>query len=159
MKMIINRGIPGSGKTSHWTRRDNPDLQGSYIVCSADFFFYKFNPEGNTEYQFDPKKLKEAHGACFRRAIEAVLSGGYSTIVIDNTNIELDHISPYLALANAYGIEVEIHEHLVDVEVAIQRNVHQVPAEVIRRMDARKKEVILPLTVKYVAFQDGVRQP
>jgi len=137
MKVIIMRGIPGSGKSTITnTFKDS-------VVCSADQHFT--DEQGN--YNFDPKKLNEAHKACmqkFLRQIDQVIRNTHDkTIIIDNTNIELWEISPYIAICQAYDVDYEIITVRCDPEIASKRNMHGVPAKTIQRMCERLEGVKL----------------
>jgi len=131
-KVIIMQGIPGSGKSSY-VKSLRPLAT---VVCSADSFFESWNPETGTTYNFDPARLGEAHGACLRKFVNFVSAVAVDgdTVVVDNTNTTTLEIAPYMALANAYGCEVQIVRVQCDPEVAAARNVHGVPLHAVRRM-------------------------
>ncbi len=122
MKLVILRGIPGSGKST---------VAASYpgaMIASADSYYMV-----GGEYVFDPSKIAEAQGHSFRQAIAFVL-GLRETIVIDNTNVTVAEIAPYYLLGQAYGYDVEIVTVICDVEKASQRNVHGVDSETVKGM-------------------------
>jgi predicted kinase len=52
------------------------------------------------------------------------LEASFTTIVVDNTNCTIAEIAPYVALAQAYGAEVEIVRINIDPEIAHERNTH-----------------------------------
>lgn len=121
-KVIIMRGVPGSGKSTY-IKNNFPDA----IVCSADKFF-----EQNGEYKFNRELLGEAHHWCLRTFCSHLLQCA-NLVVVDNTNISTWEIAPYaqMALAHVYGLEIITLK--VNPEVAHSRNVHGVPANVCRR--------------------------
>ena len=119
-RLVILRGLPGSGKTTY----QRSHLPGA-VVASADQYFMV-----GEEYRFNPKFLPEAHGACCRVVIDA-LQAGSPLVVVDNTAISAVEIAPYVLLAQAYGYSAEIITLRCDPAVAAARNRHQVPADVI----------------------------
>lgn len=124
-QVIILRAISGAGKSTY--ARSLP----AQVVCSADDYF---TVDG--EYRFDKTKLGEAHGACFRKYIQALQERADGLVVVDNTNIGVVEIAPYMLAASAYGWAAELHELRVTLEVAVARNVHKVPHEVLQHMIA-----------------------
>jgi len=131
MMMRILRGVSGSGKSI--MAAEMPQA----VVVSADDFFMV-----DGKYQFDVTKLGDAHGSCFRRAIEALQAG--KDLVVDNTNCSVVEVAPYMLLAQAFGAETEIVRINCDPVVALARNTHGVPAKAIAAM-AKALEEPLPL--------------
>lgn len=140
MRVIIMRGLPGSGK-SWWT--DNIFRQykeGEVEICSADHAFYT-GPNG--AYEFKAEKLGEAHLLCQKKfhsllACEAKEVQAekiqVQCLVVDNTNVRLWEMAYYVGLSRVFGIEPEIVHVVAPYWACIRRNVHGVPAEVIKRM-------------------------
>jgi hypothetical protein len=128
-RVVILRGIPGSGKTmlAHRYARKHRDT----VVCSADDLFY----DETDVYAFDPARIGEAHGECFLSVL-AALRHGTERIVVDNTNTTAVEIAPYVLAAQAYGYDHEVWTIPCDVDVAITRGVHGVPADRVRAMAA-----------------------
>ena len=121
------RGIPGSGK-SYYAKLMAHECDG--VIFSADQYFEL----GGQGYKFDPTKIGAAHQYCFNRFIAAARKDPDRHIFVDNTNVHLWEISPYVLAGAAAGHEAElVHVHC-DVERAIARNTHGVPEAVIRRM-------------------------
>jgi predicted kinase len=127
MKLTIMQGLPGSGKSTHAAK-----LKGA-VVFSADDYFVEL---GGGVYKFDPSKLGEAHGRCFRKCVEA-MQNKVGHIVIDNTNTTPEEVAPYMALANAYGYEARILRVEGAPDVCAKRNTHGVPVQAILAMAAR----------------------
>jgi len=124
MKVVIMSGISGAGKSTY-VKENFP----TFRVFSADHYFLN----ENGEYKFEPNELNLAHQACFRNFTFAI-NDGIPRIVVDNTNLAAWEISPYLLAASSFGHKVEIIRLNVDVKVAIERNIHGVPAATIKRM-------------------------
>jgi hypothetical protein len=61
-------------------------------------------------------------------------------VIVDNTNTTIMEVSPYVAVGQAYGHDVEIITVEADVEIAAARNVHGVPANAVRQMARRLEE-------------------
>lgn len=126
-KVIILRGLPGSGKTTY-ARSLKPT-----VIVSADDYFTSLDGI----YCFNPVDIGRAHQQCFLAFLEA-LDETYPLIVADNTNSQRWEVSPYVLAAEAYDYEVEV--------LTIERpafatenlpTVHGIPPESIRRMADR----------------------
>ena len=127
MKAVIMIGAAGSGK-SHYIRHELPrDVR---IFSANDFF-----TDVRGAYNFDKEKLSEAHQDCMYRFISAIHNTvpGDEVFVIDNTNVSVEQVAPYMAVARAHGADVELvwmNEQRLDV--CHERNIHAVPRETIR---------------------------
>lgn len=135
-EIVILRGLPGSGKTT-WANKINDSTSDVYVIVSADDYFV--GEDG--VYRFDKTKLAEAHGACQRNAAHALAEG--ASVIVDNTNIRLEHMRPYLGLAERFGCCV----HIVRIESGMssqelaEANVHGVPRYAIERMQRQWEEL------------------
>lgn len=133
--LIIVRGIPGSGKSYTVQNRIDQILKenpyGDYSICSTDDFW------GN-EYRFNPRWLSEAHAWNFAQFTRDVFMN-ISYIFIDNTNIRYDHFEKYIEFAVKHGYKFTLLESdapwKFDTEECFKRNTHNVPKEVIGRMN------------------------
>jgi predicted kinase len=132
MKIIIMQGLPGSGKSTY-AAQNYPEAK----VCSADNYFMF-----GGEYKFDPSLLEKAFQACMRQFLW-LTKHEEPTIVVDNTNLSLWEMAPYIQVGAALGYEVEVIRANADLETCISRNVHGVPRETILRM-AERMEKPLP---------------
>ena len=139
-RILILRGLPGSGKSTLIKEVKSWSDSGEYdpYVCSSDAFFE--DKDGN--YFFDSKLLPINHAKCFQKYIEAVRLLGASnaiappsnTIIVDNTNTVVNDLVPYCRVAEAYNIPFVIVEVMCDPKDSYNRNVHEVPMEVIYGM-------------------------
>lgn len=129
MKVVIMRGASGAGKSTY-IKNNFPDA----VVCSADHFF--INEKG--EYIYNKDLISKAHEACMRKFLHCVQSYPTSLpvelIVVDNTNIRFAELSPYALVAKVCGYEVEVIRLCENVNVAAERNTHNVPLKVVKDM-------------------------
>lgn len=128
LTITIMRGLPGGGKSFH-SERIASELQAG--IHSADSFpgLYGDDDE-NGRPTFNVSLLGSAHGFCFRGAIEGLQNG--QSVIVDNTNLSVDEIAPYILLAQAYGAEPKILTVTTDPETAYGRNSHGVPWAVVK---------------------------
>uniref|UniRef100_A0A1B0B8Q0 Smr domain-containing protein n=1 Tax=Glossina palpalis gambiensis TaxID=67801 RepID=A0A1B0B8Q0_9MUSC len=137
--MIIMRGAPGSGKTylAHLLMQKYmpqvPEKDIRDFVLSSDDYFY--DSAGRYKYSID--RLAEAHDHNQRRAREKA-EDGWSPIIVDNTNMKLWEMLPYVQIAVKNGYLVELLEpktawHKSSRKLAML-NRHEVPRETIERM-------------------------
>lgn len=131
-KVTILRGVSGSGKSTYAAT----NYPGALVVSADSFFAFV---DG---YKFDPTKLSEAHGLCLRGFVDAAQRG--RNVVVDNTNITVEEIAPYYAIAEAYGREVEIVTFDVPISIAHARNIHNVPLAKVEGQHFRLWKAILP---------------
>lgn len=151
MKIILMRGIPGSGKSTYVEKITSGH---DAIICSADDYFMY---EGR--YTFNPSKLSEAHASCLRRYTTVLTSlclpaarqdcneckeCAPELLVVDNTNTTPLELAPYVTLAMAYDYKCEIVRVNCDPEIAHRRNIHGVPMFAIQRMAENLKAPIPP---------------
>ena len=127
-RVTIMQGIPGSGKST-WIRENFPFYK---TVCSADQYFI----DSDGVYRFDQNRLAEAHEACFEN-FKAAITNRHPEIIIDNTNTSPREWSKYRVYAEEHDYWVGIKLILCDPEVAIARNVHDVPAATILKLHNR----------------------
>lgn len=130
MKVVILRGVSGSGKTT-FAVENYPNA----LVCSADQYFY--TPDG--EYEFKPHLLSEAHVACFSKFL-LMLQANHNadvTLVVDNTNSTICELSPYYMAACVYGAQITVIRTDCRSEIAANRNRHGVPMHTIQNMRNR----------------------
>ncbi len=128
MKLIIMRGLPGSGKS--FRAKELAGDQG--LVFSTDDFFME-----GTKYNFDPNKLPNAHAWNQARVAQA-MQEKHPLIVVDNTNTRLWEMQAYVKLADHHGYELQLGlpttPWQADVVECAAKNTHGVPLESILKM-------------------------
>ncbi len=151
----IVRGLPGSGKST-WVKKASLRLMDdgqTVVVCSSDKFFECPCCKG---YNWNRDKLRFAHAWC-RETFENALKEGIENVFVDNTNVTLREIRPYVTLAEAYGYDIEIVEPntpwAFDVDELVRRNIHHVPREGIERMLSRwVPDVTVEMALAYTDY-------
>jgi tRNA uridine 5-carbamoylmethylation protein Kti12 len=125
-KLIIYRGLPGSGKStfakSNVEQLRKLGLQVEHL--EADMYFE--DAKGN--YKYDPTKIKEAHRWC-QEQTKKFLGNGV-TVIVSNTFTTAWEMLPYFRMLPWEDI-------LVLVATGTYDNVHGVPPEVIEKMKKR----------------------
>lgn len=119
-KLILVRGLPGSGKSTFAAKMGIPHFE-------ADMYFYKI---GNGNYRFDPKHLADAHDWCYDLTQHHLKT---SDVVVSNTFTRQRELNHYLEL-KAYG---ECSEVIVYRCTGNYGSVHGVPEETLQKMKAR----------------------
>ncbi len=148
MRVIILRGISGAGKSTFLPVfiNENNLLEENVIVASADHLFENRAKMLGESYLhvFDPSDLPKAHAQCLVKFVELlarcdepllsdedVEEWHEQVVVVDNTNIGVAEMAPYIALAQAYDCEVEVICLWATPEAAHKRSSHKVSFEVI----------------------------
>lgn len=99
--LIIARGPSGSGK-SHMTKNLAEEYKAP-IFSTDDFWMV------DGEYQFNPKRLREAHRWNQNRTEEA-MQNNEPIIIIDNTNVKFSDMKPYVQMAQKYQYNITFRE-------------------------------------------------
>ncbi|XP_063362656.1 uncharacterized protein LOC134651475 [Cydia amplana] len=103
--LILMRGLPGSGKSSLARQLVETMCPGmnykSFIFSTDDFFMHR------GRYEFQKYMLPEAH-LWNQNKVQEAIGRGLSPIFVDNTNVEIRHMEPYVraGLRGGYIIEV-----------------------------------------------------
>lgn len=142
MKITIMRGAPGSGKSTYAKTLNA-------VVVSADDYF----TDASGNYSFDASKLGEAHKECLRLFCHLV-NRSTNHIVVDNTNINIEDVAPYVSVGEAFDYDVTIVQiEPLDLEAAAIRNVHNVPVKKVLEMTERMARTRLPKRWKVVTMK------
>ena len=123
MQLILVRGLPGAGKSTHARIIANEIFRCARV--EADMYFIK-----DGEYLFDATKLGEAHAWCLKNTREIIGEG--VSVVVSNTFTTIKELKPYFDLAKEFKIKPQV--------VLCQGNyksVHNVPEETIEKMRKR----------------------
>jgi predicted kinase len=125
-KLIIVRGLPGSGKSTYAKKLGCLHLE-------ADMFHVQ-----DGAYKFDFTNLKKAHELCQKICREILESG--ADVVVSNTFVKNWEVEPYLDMAKYFQATVEL------VEMKGQYgNIHDVPSDIISKMKENWEEIDLSL--------------
>lgn len=138
------RGLPGSGK-SYLANLIKDKVEG--VICSADHYFEK-----NGIYTFDKSKLGQAHKKCFDKAVANFKKN--KIVIVDNTNITLKEINPYLDIGFSSVFMIESYmAWRYDLDELVKRNTHGVPRTTLELMSKKwikKEDVINSVEVQYL---------
>ena len=124
-KLIIVRGLPGSGKTT-FAKMLATAMAG--IHRETDMFFV----DKNGVYRFDASKIREAHEWC-QREVKHLMEYGHP-IVVSNTFTQEWEMQFYLNCAKQYGYEVT---SIIVENRHGNASVHDVPGATIQKMKDR----------------------
>ena len=117
-KLIIIRGLPGSGKTTF-----------AHTLTTHVFEADQYFTDSNGIYTFDREKLSEAHHWCQAQVISAMIADA-PIIAVSNTFVRKWEKKVYLDLARIYGYQVTE----ITMTNPLRPSIHGVPDEVIERM-------------------------
>ena len=120
-KLILIRGIPGSGKSTF--ARFIQSLDPTYALYEADQFFIQIDGT----YRYDPSKIKEAHKLCQKRVEYTLLHNG--SAIVANTFVRKWELQPYIDMAT----ELNIPYSIITMNGRFD-SIHNVPESVINRM-------------------------
>jgi predicted kinase len=153
MRIVVLIGMPGSGKGFY-----AKSLVGDKIILSADDYF----TDKNGNYNWTPEKAHLGHEDCLRKFIYHITYYNSElsdfALVVDNTNLRLWDVSPYIRIAQAYGFVPQVKFMDTDIELAKSRNTHGVPDEVYERMQGDLDDLLLiwPKDFPVIDYIEGV---
>ena len=138
-RMIIMRGLPGSGKSTmakaiydqYLLEYIHGDSTCPVRLSTDDIFM------ADGQYLWDFKSLGKAHALNQEKTMVA-LQKGLSPVIIDNTNTTYSEIKPYMEIGKYYNCSFSIRESMTDwafePEILFKKNSHGVPLDVINKM-------------------------
>lgn len=142
MQIIVVSGLPGAGKTTYVQLMIAQACAGAQAAASlsADDFFI----QSDGSWVFNPAKIRDAHAHCLKRFIAHCQAGDLDLCIIDNTNLTVAEIAPYMAIAQAYGHVASVLTITCSAEIAFARQIHGVSLDRFMHMFANLRERELP---------------
>ncbi len=137
--VIINRAVPGSGKTTitNCILRELKNNDINVAVHSTDEYFMVEN-----RYVFDITKLYKYHQNNLLE-FEKSISKKLDVVICDNTNIAPWQTEAYTELARKYNYQIvvitldprELEKHVVSQKVTVEKpDAHEVSEEILKNM-------------------------
>lgn len=173
MRVLILRGLPGSGK-SHWVFEHFPEHSrpmigdgrfGEDIVLSTDDYFIVCEDCGSRAwksitcenhirnlYRYEQENLAEAHQLCMREFGLIVTGGpdaGIQNVIIDNTHTQIWEFAPYAGFAEAHGHEVVIVNFASPPEICVLQQKHDVPIDKLMKWHLLSNEETLRIPSRW----------
>ena len=124
--LILFIGIPGSGKST-LAKKWQKGFPYHCDIFEADMYFEK-----DGQYNWDPKKLNEAHKWCFDQTENTLKNGG--SVIVANTFLTPSSRKPYIELAKKYNTKLTVFPCIGEF-----KNIHGIPQEKVNEM--KKKYV------------------
>jgi len=117
-ELILIRGLPGSGKST----LAKEFVEKGYKHFEADQYFVK-----SGSYNFDGRKLKDAHNFCMSNTFTSLENG--DSVIVSNTFVKLGEMQDYIDFAKKNNIKYTILECNGN-----WKNIHGVPDNVLQKM-------------------------
>jgi tRNA uridine 5-carbamoylmethylation protein Kti12 len=133
-KIIIIRGLPGSGKT---TKAKELSFKLNVPYVENDMFF----TDQDGKYLWDKNKVYTAALYCNLLCRAYLLK--HHLVIVSNTFTTYKEFRSYLDIAQEYNAEIEVINCLFskDPESSYKNNIHRVPFETIVNMYERNLNV------------------
>jgi adenylate kinase family enzyme len=141
-KLILIRGLPGSGKSTHAASivRASNDMMYHF---ETDMFFFKNTASTSAKnhndpslYQYDRKVIGAAHDWCYGNTVRRLWQG--FDVVVSNTFTQLWELDRYLLIPTFVVPDVEISV----IEMRSQYgNIHNVPEDKLKLMSDRWESI------------------
>ena len=125
-KLILIRGIPGSGKTTYAEELFNK----GELFCWTETDDYWMRPDGH--YDWNSKRIKHAHAWCLQETREWMERDPLWNHGVANTFTQLWEMKKYIELAEELGYDIEVHRLNGGYE-----NTHGVPDDHVQKMADR----------------------
>jgi predicted kinase len=144
-KLIVLRGVPGSGKTS-WVSNYIKTHPNESVIAINDYDFF-FNED---KYQLNVSQIDEARSNSMTNFLEAITQN-YDTIIINNINNRFYMYVNYILISASFGYKSTVftipcnNEH--ELYMFQSRNKYKIPMTYARNVyndwDNDPKEMIL----------------
>lgn len=130
-KLIILRGIPGSGKTTHARELMQYYIKENKTVThfEADMFFTK--PDGT--YDWKPSLIGVAHKWCQDKVRNALNTN--DVVIVANTSLTKTEVDTYVEIGKAACADITIQRLTGNYQ-----NVHKVPDETLQKMKEKLQD-------------------
>lgn len=132
-KLILTRGLQGSGKTTfaeQWVAEDPTHRSRVNRDIIRKTYFNSYWGEG-----VDEETVSQIERSVALALMIEGVNKGQRDIIVDNTNVKESAVQPYLQLAEDFGYEVEFIDFNVPLEELLKRDLTRdkpVGAEVIK---------------------------
>lgn len=123
LRLLIVRGIPGSGKTT-LAKKIAENLNACHF--ENDTFFT--DEQGN--YHFDINYHQQAKDECLEKTKEALLAG--KIVVVSNTFIKKSEMEPYIKFCDENG---DLNYAVIEMELRFD-NTHNIPQSIVNQKEA-----------------------
>ena len=133
-KLIIVRGLPGSGKTTYAKKRlaELQSFYGENNVSHREADMYFLDSAGH--YKFDRSAISRAHSWCKELTYATLCAERHA--IVSNTFTKNGEMHHYFEMALAFNAELEIVEMTGNYG-----SIHEVPQATIDKMRKRWEEV------------------